>query len=944
MKSRFFYTVLAALSLIACTTTAKTSLPPVQRDNASDTSSILPLDQEVRTGTLPNGFRYFIRRNTEPAKRAIFYLPVRIGSIVENEQELGLAHFLEHMAFNGTKHFPKNELINYLQTNGVRFGADINAYTGFDETVYQLPLPTDDTAIIQNGLQILRDWAQDITLEKEEIEKERGVIIEEKRTGKGAGERMQKQYLPMLFNHSRYASRLPIGTESILKSFKPETIRDFYKKWYRPNLQAIIVVGDIDPDAIEKMIIEKFSDLKNPTAPEMRTDYKVPLEGHNQFMAVTDKENTSAVIQVLMKHPADPLKTTADLELNLKKIFFNNLMAARISELSKQEHPPFLQGGSSIGSFMANMDAASIVAAVRPGEWEVGFKAVFAETERVKKFGFTQTELDRTRQALLTYFESKYREKDKTHSDVYVQKLLKLFLNGDAVPGPEYEFQFYKENLPLVTLDQVNAMAARYYTDHNRDILILAPENQKDSLPSESTVLQWMQDVASSSLVAYEDNMAGKVLMSNVPKAGNIISEKEISALGIKELTLSNGVKVVLKKTAFKNDEIRFSSFSPGGNSLYGDEDYQSAINAPGVVASSGVAAFNSIELSKLLSGKIVSISPYISERFEGINGTTAPADLETALQLVHLFFTEAKIDTAIFNGLVSNFKSSLANRANDPNSVFSDSANAILSNYNIRRTGPTIEKANQISLSRAMEIYNDRFADASDFTFLFVGNIDEEVLRPLIETYLGSLPAIHREEKGRDLGIWIPRGQIKKVVRKGTENKATVQLVFSGDYTYNLQQNIRMEGLEEVLKIKLTERLRETEGGVYSPSAAVSYGSFPVPRYTVSISFACAPENVDKLINATLNEIKKLQTQGPEAKDVKKFITEEQRSRETKLQTNNYWLSYLAGQYQNKQHLDDVLRYDKYLQAMTSADIRTVAQQYLNTINFIQLILLPES
>lgn len=947
MKTRYlFYTVLFSIFLFLSGTNGQIfagGTQPVQ-PFIKPGDSILPRDPDLKTGVLPNGFTYYIRRNTEPVNRATFYLPMKAGSVLENENELGLAHFLEHMAFNGTKNFPKNALINYLQTNGVRFGADINAYTSFDETVYQLPLPTDNPEIIKNGLQILRDWAGDILLQTDEIEKERGVIIEEKRTGKGAADRMQKQYLPMLLNHSRFVDRLPIGTEEILLNFKPEIIREFYKKWYRPDLQGLIVVGDIHVDQMEKWIIEKFSDLKNPSSPKERTKYSVPLTGSNQFMAVTDHEQTNTIIQVLIKQEASTFKTVEDFKKSMHKQLFNNMMSARITELSKQENPPFLQGGSSIGNFMLNVDVASMIAVVKPGELKTGLKAILAEVERVKRFGFTKTELERTRQALMTYYESLFREKDKTHSQVFVNKYLKMFLNNEAAPGPDYDYKFYREHLPLVSLEDVNKLASEYYTDKNRDILILAPENQKENLPSENIVLQWMDDVSSSELTPYNDGVSGKALMSKIPAAGKILKEKEIKSLGIKELTLSNGIKVVLKQTDFKNDEIRFSSYSPGGNSLYSNEDFQSAVNAPGIVASSGVSEFNSIELPKVIAGKMVSISPYISERYEGINGSASPADLETSLQLVHLFFTEPRIDTGIVKGLVSNFKSSLTNRANDPNSVFSDSANALLGNYHPRRTGPTIEKANQISSARAFEIYKDRFADASDFTFFFVGNINEDSVKPLLETYLGSLPSINRKEKARDLGIRIPSGQIKKVIYKGTEDKAFVQLVFSGDYKYDLKQNLFMNGLEEILKIRLTERLRETEEGVYSPSASVNYNLQPEPRYNVSIGFSCSPENVDKLIAATVDEIQQLQTKGPDEKDVKKFISEQQRTRQTQLKTNNYWLSYLSGQYKTNGNLNDVSKYDELLKKVSSKDIQKTAKKYLSDKNYIQLILLPET
>lgn len=904
---------------------------------------ILPLDPNVKIGTLPNGFKYYIRKNIEPAKRATFYLPMKAGSILENDDEQGLAHFLEHMAFNGTKNFPKNELINYLQTNGVRFGADLNAYTSFDETVYQLPIPTDNPEIIKNGLQILRDWAQDILNETDDINDERGVIIEEKRMGKGAQERMSNQYLPMLLNHSRYSNRLPIGTEEVLLNFKPETIREFYKKWYRPNLQALIVVGDIDVNEMEKLIIEKFSDMKNPANELERVKYTVPLSGKNQFMALTDKENTSTSLQVLMKHPGRDFKTTADYRDLLVKSLFNNLLGSRLGELRKQADPPFLSGSSSIGEFLAGVDVASVTVAVKPGQLERGFKAVWTETERVQKYGFTQTELDRMKNAILSYMESAYKERDKTHSDTYVKEYLALFLNDKAAPGIEYENKFYQDVLPKITLEEVNALAKQYYIDINRDILILAPEDQKANLPNEQTVDKWIADVAADELNAYEDMVSDQPLLAKEPVAGKIVKEKENKALGFKELTLSNGIKVILKPTDYKNDEIRFSSYSPGGNSLYSDADYQSAVNATGLITSSGLGEFNSIELPKMLSGKMVGVSPYISERYEGMNGSSSPKDLETAMQMITLYFTSPRVDKNIFEGLITNYKSSLSNRNDDPGSVFSDAASALLYNNNVRRTGPSIAKADEISLDRAFEIYKDRFADASDFTFFFVGNIDEATMRPLLEKYIASLPTLNRVEKGRDLGINIIPGKVRKEVRKGTEDKATVQLIFSGDYKYGAKENIVMDALGEVLMNKLLERLREVEGGVYTPGAKVSYGKSPKPKYTASISFGCSPENVDKLINASLDEIEKLQKNGATKEDLIKFVSEQQRGMETGMKTNGFWLNYISGQYQSDGKLDQVFKFDNLLKSITSNDIKKAASKYLTTKNFIELILLPE-
>ncbi len=624
-----------------------------EKVNNTTVSQKLPLDTAIKTGKLPNGFTYYIRRNTEPKERVQLYLATKAGSVLENEQQLGLAHFMEHMSFNGTKHFPKNELVNYLQKSGVRFGADLNAYTSFDETVYQLPLPTDDPALFKNGMQIMRDWAQDALLDPSEIDKERGVVLEEKRLGKGAQERMQNKYLPMLFNNSRYAKRLPIGTEEVLKSFKPEDIKQFYKDWYRPNLQALIVVGDVNVAQVEKMIKEMFSDLKNPDKPLPRTKYTIPLLNKNQFMAVTDKEMPYTVAQVMVKHPGAEMKTTSDMRNSIIRSLYNQMMGARFSELLKQADPPFLQGGSSIGGFMAGLDVASAYVVAKPGELEKGFKAVFTEIERARNYGFTSTELDRAKQSYMTSMEATYKEKDKTSSENYVQEYLRLFLEEEASPGIEYEYNFAKNTIAGISLAEVNAVTAKYLTDVNRDVVIMAPEKDTAALPAEATVNSWIQSVKQNKIAAYVDEVSDKPLLSVKPAPGKVVSEKKISQIGVTELTLSNGVKVVLKPTDFKNDEILINAFSPGGTSLYPDADYQSAAAASSLAGRSGLGEFNSIQLPKMLSGKRVSVSPFIAERTEGISAFAAPKDLETALQLVYLYFTRPRKDPEIFKSVI---------------------------------------------------------------------------------------------------------------------------------------------------------------------------------------------------------------------------------------------------------------------------------------------------
>lgn len=904
----------------------------------------LPLDPAVRSGKLANGFTYYIRKNTEPKNRAQLYLVNKVGSILETEEQLGLAHFMEHMSFNGTIHFPKNALVDYLQKAGVRFGADLNAYTSFDETVYQLPIPTDDADIFKNGIQIMRDWAGAATLDTTEINKERGVILEEKRLGKGAQQRMQDQYLPVLFNNSRYSKRLPIGTEEVLKNFKPEVIKQFYNDWYRPSLQALIVVGDIDADAVEKMIKAKFADLKDPAIVKPRTEYSIPLTGKNQFIAISDKEVQYTMAQVIIKHPGKELKTTADYRNSIKRNLFNQMLAARYAELSQQADPPFLQGGASIDGFLAGLDIYSALIVAKPGGLETAFKVVWRETERAKKFGFTQTELDRAKQTYLTYMETALKEKDKTKSESLVKAYTRYFLKGEAAPGIDMKYNLVKQQLPGISLTEINALTKQYITDNNRDIILMSSDKEKDNLPKEKDVNEWMAAIKKEKLTAFIDQVSDKPLLSAKPTAGKIVDERKIAALNVTELILSNGVKIILKPTDFKNDQIIFTAFSPGGSSLYSDADYQSATNAAAIIASSGIGAFNAIQLPKLLTGKVVSVSPYIGERTEGLQGSTNPKDLETALQLIYLYFTQPRKDTSIFSAIISRSKSAIANRYNDPNNVFSDTVSAVLGNYNVRRTGPSISKLEQINLDRAYAIYQERFADASDFTFTFTGNFEVEKIKALLEQYIASLPSIKRNEQPVDPGIRTPKGVIQKIVYKGKEPKATVRLVFSGDYTYSQDNNIQLDGLKEVLNIKLIERLRELEGGVYSPSVRNNYGKYPVGRYSITISFGCAPENVDKLIAATLDEIKKMQANGVAIGDVQKFIAEDKRSTELQLKDNGFWLNYLSSCYENDEDPKNVLSYQELLNGVTPQTVKNSARTYLNGENFITLILLPET
>jgi zinc protease len=903
----------------------------------------LPLDTAIRKGKLSNGFTYYIRKNTEPANRVQLYLVNKVGSVLENEDQRGLAHFMEHMSFNGTTHYPKNDLVHYLQQSGVRFGADLNAYTSFDETVYQLPIPTDSPALLRNGLQIMRDWAANATLDTKEINDERGVVLEEKRLGKGAQERMNDKTFPVILNNSRYAERIPIGVDTVLDNFQRPAILSFYKDWYRPDLQALIVVGDINVDSMETRIKTIFSDLKNPPNERPRVKYTVPLTGKNQFIAVTDKEFPYTVIEVLIKKKSQEEGTLPVFHENIKWEIFNEMLAGRIAEISQKPNPPFLQATAGIGSLFAGLDAGSMSVVAKPGTLENSFVSIWELIQQVRQFGFTETEFSRAKIDYLSSLESAVKEKDKRNSADLAQEYTRNFLTGEPAPGIEAEYDLTRTFLADAKLSDINALCSQFITDSNRDLIVMAPQKDSASLPTESLVNNWFSTVAKMKLSPYADQVASGALIGGQITAGKIIGEHKIAKLGVTEFTLSNGLKVILKPTDYKNDEIRFEAFSPGGSSLYTDADFESATNAANMVDNMGLSNFTPTDLEKILSGKIVSVTPYIADRSEGFVGSSSPRDLETALQLVYLYFTSPRKDSVLFNNTIEQAISGMANRNTDPQSVFSDTIAAVLGNHNFRRTGPTVEKLRQIDLDKSLKIYRERFANAGDFTFIFDGNFNLDSIRPLLEKYLGSLPASPGKEQAVNLHIHIPPGIMQATVKKGKEPKASVRLVISGEYKYSPESNIQLTALSDILQFRITDRLREKEGGTYSPAVRVSYNKYPANRYAYTISFVCAPDNVEKLIGDTKEEISKIKTEGVSDVDITKFSSEEIRQYELHLKENEFWLDWLTGQYQNGDDPLELLNYPELIKQVTPASIKAAANVYLNENNFIKLLLLPE-
>jgi len=910
----------------------------------TDLKKPVPLDSKVRYGKLPNGMTYYIRKNEEPKKRAELYLINKVGAIQEEDKENGLAHFTEHMAFNGTKNFPKNELVSYLQRAGIKFGDDLNAFTGQDQTVYQLPVPTDSAEIFNKAFVVLEDWAHTIAMEGSEIDKERGVILEELRGGKGAQQRMRDKWLPILVGDSKYGKRNIIGTEEILKTFSHETIRNFYKTWYRPDLQAIAAVGDFDIDEVEKTIKQRFGAIPKALKPKPFGKYAVSDFKGTRVAIVTDPEQPYMIAQMITKLPKAEEKTMGDVRESLKRSLFNQMLQARLQELTQQASPPFLYGGAGYGGFLGDYDSFTNIAVAKDGNLEMALKAVVSEGIRVKNFGFTATELERTKKQLMTGVEKAFKEKDKTKSANYVREYMNHFLEESATMGIEGYYAFVTEQMDGIKVEEVNALSSKYLTTDNRTVLVLASDKDKDKLPNEATILEWI-NTAGKDVKAYEDKVVNKPLIEKLPAAGRTVSTQQVPEIGVTELTLSNGVKVILKPTDFKNDEILLGARSQGGTSLYNDKDYMSAGLSDAVVEESGVSEFNQNALKKYLTGKVVNVSPFVGENEEGFSGSCSPKDLETALQLVYAYFTMPRKDDDVIKGFMTTQRSAIQNMTASPSpeKVFQDSLSIILSNNNFRRQPVSVERWDMANADRAYQIYKERFADASDFTFFFTGTFKVDEIKPMLEKYLGALPAQGKKETFRDLGIRTPKGKIDKKVYKGIEQKSQASLIFSGDYEYNDDNNWQLDALEEILNIKLIEVIREKESGVYGIGARANYSKIPAPRYTIRVGYGTGPERVEELAIKTLAVLDEIKKNGATQVDIDKFKAETRRATEVQMKENGFWQSQLISSYSNGENPKDILDWEKQLNKVTVASTKATANKYLNDANFIKVVLLPE-
>jgi zinc protease len=934
-------TIVAALGFVSAQQVAPSAVPPAVR--AATLDQVVPVDPLITVGTLPNGMRYYVRENRQPAARAELRLAVKAGSVLEDEDQRGMAHFVEHMAFNGTTHFPGNAVPTFMQSLGVRFGAHVNAHTGFDETVYELQIPTDNPNVVDRSLLILEDFAQAVSFDPKEIDQERGVILEEWRLGLGADERINDMQFPLLLKGSRYADRLPIGKPEIIRNVNHDRLKQFYTDWYRPDMMAVIAVGDFNKANMEFAIRSHFGSIPAAKSPRPRPTYTVPDQPGTAYSVITDPEATNTRISATSTMKAREQMTIGSYRQHMVEQLFSAMLTTRLIEISQQPNAPFLRAQADNDLFVRTIEVTSLDALVAKGNVERGLSALFSELARVERFGFTAPELARMKLNLQRGLERAVVEKDKSPSGPLADEFIRNFIQDEPIPGIVYEYGLNQRFLPEITLAEVNAVAKTFMPDRNRLVAISAPEADKATLPNDVKLAGVLSTTDASRLTAYVDTLSNRPLLARAPTAGSVAGTTTADTLGITEWTLSNGVKVVLKPTTFKQDEIVFRAVSPGGTSLASDTDYIPAETADAVVAQGGLGDFSRIDLDKVLAGTTASVRADIGPTEEGLAGGAARKDLETMFQLIYLTFTAPRADPVAFKVLTEQLRIALANREAQPDTIFNRTLDAALSQNHPRAESLTPANVGQMDLTKSMAFYKERFADASDFTFVFVGSFDLPTMRPLVEKYLGSLPSQRRNEMVKDVGIRPPAGVVQRQVKSGIAPRSQVSIVFSGPFQNDEQHRVIAQAMADTLAGNLQRTLREDLGGTYGVSMVPRFSMRPVGEYRFTITFACDPARTDSLMKTAFQVINDYKMNGPgqgQVADTRATLT---RDLETNSASNLYLLNRILFKYEYNEDVKDVFNMRPYYDQVTVASLRDAAREYLNSDRYVSVTLVPE-
>ena len=904
----------------------------------------LPVDPTVKTGKLSNGLTYYLKQNPKPEKRLLLQLAVNAGSVNENDSQQGLAHFMEHMCFNGTKSWKENEMISMLETMGVRFGDGLNAYTSYDETIYMLEVPTDNPGNITKGFQVMEEWAHLVSMEDSEIEKERGVILEERRLGLGADERMRQQYEPVILKGSRYAERFIIGKEDVLRTFPPDTLRAFYKSWYRPDNMALVAVGDIDVAQLEKELKAHFNRIKKAKSKLNRVEYDVPSNKDPLISIVKDKEAMGFSAQVFFKYPGYKVLTTGDYRRKLVEQLYNTMFSKRLQEISLKPETPYISAGAYCRPYYGRLTNAYSVS-VNAKENRIGesLALVMTENERVRQYGFTQSELDREKKSILTNLESAVKEADKVESDSWASRCIDNFLVDGLVMNPVQTQEVVKSLLPGIGLEDLHQLAKTLVTTENIAAVLIAPDKPDTKLPTESEVISIISSVRDKKMDPYVDNASDAPLLAVKPAPGTIVKRIDNAESGFTEVTFSNGAKVVLKSTDFKNDEINYSAYSLGGLSLVEDADMVTGQLAPTIIQQCGLGDFNTVALKKKLTGIRASVSPSIGPLTENLQGGSTVKDFETMLQLNYLWFTKPRTDPEVFKSFIDKYKNSLKNFKANPQYIFMDSAMRMAYNNHPRAIMiPTMQQIEAITLEKSYAILTDRIKDASDFTFMFVGSFKIDEILPLLQVYIGGLPSVNRKETYRDVEPELADRVIDEKMAINSEPQSMVLMFFDGKFNYSDSERLLFSIMMQTMNIRLREQMREEQGGVYGVSFQESLSKIPKQEYQITANWGCAPEKVDTLTGSIFSEIERIKKEGPTETDLNKIKETVVKEYEKQTKQNSFWMGSLQNLYQygNKIYTPD--EYKAAVEAVTIEDIRKVAQKYLDSKQYIRFVLMP--
>jgi zinc protease len=938
-----------ALLLISATfaqTNLAEAIPPLIEQNAAEPylSGPLPQDKSYKTGILSNGMRYFIRKNAKPEKQVELRLIIRAGSLQETEDQQGLAHFVEHMCFNGTKNFQKNDLIHYLESTGSRFGAHVNAYTSFDRTVYMLTINTDSANRLQKGMLILEDWANAVTFAPEEIEKERGVVIEEWRLRLGAYTRMMYQYYPNLFYQSRYAQRLPIGQKEVLDKFSHQTLKDYYTNWYRPDLMAVVAVGDLEPDAIERLIKERFGAIAKHPNPQPRTEFPVPPHQDTKYNIVTDAEARSFNFTLYCKRPTIRYNTYDDLKERVQINLIEQMLNNRFNELTQKGKPPYSAAFTYNYNIASTKNASILSVYCLEDKIMYGIETAMIELEKANRKGFLETELKRAIADLLTMYDKQYKEESKRESDDVADEVIDHVVDGEALTTIKDLYKFYQDFVPTIKLADLNAKMPSLYPQSDRVLVLTGPEKAGIKVPTEAELKSLVSRIQQQNLDAFVDKYKDAPLVPKLPAPGAIREQKTYAKVGVTALTLNNGVQVWIKPTDFKNDEVLINAYSFGGTSTASDADHMDARLADDIFYQSGVGDFDLIELEKKMAGKVVNVMPVIGTHTEGIRGQANKSSLKDLFEMTYLYFTAPRADQESFQSYIERTASSLKNKGVSPEATFYDSFTVVL-NQNHPRTIPLTEPlVRTVQLEKALNFYRSRFTNAGDFVFFIVGNVNVDSLKPYLNQYLGSLPAKKPYDSFVNEGIKPPKGVVKKTVFKGKEPKSMVRIAYHGKINYSAKDRNAMLLYGEILERRLREVLREELGGTYSVGARPNIERFPKPYFYFNVQFGCSPDNLDKLVNEVHFQIRRMEINPPTETELKNVKAIRLKELETQQKTNYFWLSYLTNSHQNAGQVLPVEQSVRLIESLTADDVLRIGKKYMNPKRYVQVALVPVS